>query len=61
MNPSSTRDGGLEVHQASSAVAYGGAEHPAEVIDLGAIGTRPCASDPRLRHMPSPSQPLLLG
>jgi hypothetical protein len=40
MRQSRTLDIGLNVHKDSIAVAYVAQEHGAEVIDLGAIGTR---------------------
>ena len=42
MNQSSTLYIGLDVHKDSIAVAYVAQEHGAEVIYLGAIGTRQC-------------------
>jgi hypothetical protein len=44
MYQSSTLYVGREVHKASMAVAYVAQEHHAEVISLGAIDPRPCAS-----------------
>jgi transposase len=50
---------GLDVHKDSIAVAYVAQEHGAEVIYLGAIGTRQCDLDPLLRQMPSKATHLL--
>jgi transposase len=49
----------MDVHQDAIAVAYVAQAHGAEVTDLGTIGTRPCASDHRIRKMPSTAQPLI--
>jgi len=49
----------MDCHQDSMAVADVTHEHHAEVISLGAIGTRPCDSDQRIRNMPSNSQQLV--
>jgi transposase len=43
----------MAVHKDSIAVAYVAQDHGAEVMDLGAIGTRQGALDPLLRQMPS--------
>jgi transposase len=50
----------MAVHQESSAVASSAQEHHAEVISLGAIGTRQCDIDHRLRKMPSKRNHLVL-
>ena len=47
------------VHKDSIAVAYVAQEHGAEVMDLGAIGTRPCDLDPLVRKLPSNAQHLI--
>ena len=38
---------GMDVHKDSSAVAYVAQAHGAEVMYLGAIGTRQCDTDPQ--------------
>jgi transposase len=45
--------GGLDVHQASIAVAYVAQDHGAEVISLGTIGTRQCDLDKVIRQLHS--------
>ena len=60
MHQSRTLYIGMEVHQASIAVASVAQEHPAAVSSLGAIGTRQGDIDPRIRTMPSKSHPLVL-
>ena len=57
MAPSRTRVMGMEVHQASLAVAYVAQEHGAAGMDLGAIGTRPWDLAPRIRQRPSTATP----
>ena len=57
MNPSSTLDLGLDVHQAAMAVAYIAQEHGAEVTSLGTIGTRHGDIDHLIRKLPSKGQP----
>jgi hypothetical protein len=59
MTPSTTLDGGLDVHQASIAVAYVAPEHSAEVTYLGAIGTRQGDIDQLIRKIPSKALPLV--
>jgi transposase len=59
MRQSSTLDIGLDGHNDSMAVASGAQEHGAEVIYLGAIGTRQCDIDPRIRKMPSKATHLI--
>jgi transposase len=59
MRQSSTLSIGLDVHKDSIAVAYVAQEHGAEVIDLGAIGTRRCDIDQRIRTMPSKAPHLI--
>src|SRR5215831_1980418 len=49
----------MDVHQESIAVAYVAQEPHAEVISLGALGTRQCDIDQLLRKMPSKSQHLV--
>jgi transposase len=49
----------MDVHKDSLAVAYVGQEHHAEVIYLGAIGTRQCDIDQLIRNMPSKSTQLV--
>ena len=46
MSPSSTLFIGMDVHKDSIAVAYVAQDHGAEVMYLGAIGTRQCDIDP---------------
>src|SRR5499427_495161 len=53
MPQSSTLYIGMDVHKESIAVAYVGQEHHAEVIYLGAIGTRQCDIDQLIRKMQS--------
>jgi hypothetical protein len=60
MRQSHTLDIGLAVHQDAMAVASVAQEHGAEVISLGAIGTRPCDLEHLLRTRPSKATPLLL-
>ena len=50
---------GLDVHKDSIAVAYIAQEHGAEVIYLGAIGTRPGDIDQLIRKMPSQAPHLI--
>ena len=58
MNQSSTLDVGMDVHQESIAVADVAEAHHAEVVYLGAIGTRQCEIDQLIRNMPSKSTQL---
>jgi transposase len=60
MRPSRTLDVGLEVHQASSAVAYVAPDHGAEVTDLGTLGTRQADMDHLGRTRQSTAQPLVV-
>ena len=59
MSHSSPRFSGMDVHQDSIAVAYVAQDHGAEVMDLGAIGTRPCDIEQLIRKMPSTAQHLI--
>jgi transposase len=59
MHQSSPLDIGLDVHQASIAVAYVAQEHHAAVVSLGTIGTRQCAIDQLIRKMQSTSKHLI--
>ena len=59
MSPSSTRFIGMDVHKDAIAVAYVAQDHGAEVMDLGAIGTRQCDIDPLVRKMPSKAKHLI--
>ena len=59
MSPFSTRFRGMDVHQDSSAVAYGAQAHGAEVTDLGAIGTGQGDLAPMIRKMPSQATHLI--
>jgi transposase len=49
----------MDVHKDSIAGAYVAQEPGAEVMDLGAIGTRPCDLDQLIRKMPSKATHLL--
>ena len=53
MPPSHRLDVGMDVHQASMAVAYVANEDGAEVVALGTIGTRPCDLDALIRTLHS--------
>jgi transposase len=59
MPHSRTRDGGLDVHKDSIAVAYVANDHDAEAISLGPLGPRPCAMDPLVRTRQAKAQPRL--
>ena len=59
MRQSSTLYVELDVHQDSIAVASVAQEHGAEVIYLGAIGTRQCDIDQLVRKMPSKAPHLI--
>jgi transposase len=59
MSQSSTLYVGLDVHKESIAVAYVAKDHDAEVIYLGAIGTRPCDIDQLVRKLQSKAQRLV--
>ena len=59
MPQSSTLYVGMDVHQESIAVASVAQAHGAEVVSFGTIGTRQCAIDQLLRHLPSKGQPLV--
>ena len=59
MRQSSTLYIGLDVHKDSIAVAYVAKEHGAEVIFLGAIGTRQGDIDQLIRKMPSKATHLI--
>jgi transposase len=59
MSHSSTRFSGMDVHKDSIAVAYVAPDHGAEVMYLGAIGTRQGDIDQRIRKMPSNAKPLI--
>jgi transposase len=51
---------GMDIHKDAIAVASSAQEYHAEVIYLGAMGTRPCDIDHRIRKMPSTSTQLVL-
>jgi len=51
MHPSRTLDLGLDVHKESLAAAYVAKAYDAEVISLGALGTRPCDIDQLIRKL----------
>ena len=53
MTPSRTLSMGVDVHKASRAVAYAAKDSGADVVSLGAIGTRQCDSDTLVRQLPS--------
>jgi riboflavin biosynthesis pyrimidine reductase len=55
----STRYLGVDVHTESIAVAYIANAHHAEVVYLGAIGTRQCDVDTLIRQLQSNSQELV--
>jgi transposase len=59
MRQSSTLYIGLDVHKESIAVAYVAKDHDAEVIYLGAIGTRQCDLDQLIRKRPSKANHLI--
>src|SRR5919201_5268618 len=59
MSPSSTLFIGMDVHKDSIAVAYVAQAHGAEVMYLGAIGTRQCDIDQLIRKMPSKAKHLI--
>src|SRR5918992_4577971 len=61
MHQSHTLDVGLDVHQASSAVASVANAYGAEVVLRGAIGTRQCDIDALIRTRHAKSQPLVLS
>jgi transposase len=60
MRQSSTLDVGLDVHKDAIAVAYIATEHDADVIDLGAIGTRHVDLDHLVRKLQSKAPHLVL-
>ena len=60
MPQSSTLDVGMDVHNDSIAVAYVAKAPSAEVVFLGAMGSRQCEIEPRIRKLPSQSQLLVL-
>jgi transposase len=59
MSLSSTRFIGMDVHKDSIAVAYVAQDHGAEVMYLGAIGTRQGDIDQMIRKMPSKATHLI--
>ncbi len=59
MSPSSTRFVGMDVHKDAIAVAYVAQDHGAEVMYLGAIGTRQCDIAQLIRKMQSKAQHLI--
>jgi transposase len=59
MPQSRTLSIGMDVHKESIAVASVAQEHHAEVISLGALGTRQCDIDQFIRNMPSKSKHLV--
>ena len=59
MHQSSTRYVGRDVHKESIAVAYVAEDHPAEVMYLGALGTRQSDIDTLVRKLQSNSPQLV--
>ena len=59
MSQSSTLFIGMDVHKDSIAVAYVAQDHGAEVMYLGAIGTRQCDIDQLVRKMQSKAKHLI--
>jgi transposase len=59
MPESTTLDVGMDVHNASIAVAYVASDHDAQVIDLGSIGTRQVDIDHLIRPRHSTAKPLV--
>ena len=59
MSQSRTLFVGMDVHKDSIAVAYVAQDHGAEVMYLGAIGTRQCDIDQLIRKMQSKAQHLI--
>jgi hypothetical protein len=53
MSQSSTLYVGMDVHKESMAVASVAQDHGAEVVSLGTVGPRQCASDKLLRQLRS--------
>jgi methylmalonyl-CoA mutase cobalamin-binding subunit len=60
MSQSRTLFLGMDVHKESIAVASVAQDHGAEITSLGAIGTRQCAMDQRIRKRPSQATHLLV-
>jgi transposase len=52
---------GLDVHKDSIAVAYAPEERAAEVVALGAIGTRQCDIDKLIRKLQAKGAPLVFA
>ena len=59
MRDARTRSVGLDVHQASIAVAHAREARDAEVVFVGRIGTRQRDSDQRIRTLTSNATPLV--
>ena len=59
MTQSRRLDGGLDGHQESIAVADVAQDHGAEVVALGAIGTRPCDLDTLMPQLHARATPLV--
>jgi transposase len=59
LRQSRTLDLGMDVHKASSAVAYVAKEHDADVIYLGTIGTRHVDLDQLIRKVQSRAKHLI--
>ena len=59
MSQSSTLFIGMDVHKDSIAVAYVAQDHGAEVMYLGAIGTRQCDLEQLLRKMQAKAKHLI--
>ena len=58
---SKTLSVGLDVHKDSMAVAYAAEDRGAEVVSLGAIGTRQSDSDTLIRRLESKGATLVFG
>jgi TPP-dependent trihydroxycyclohexane-1,2-dione (THcHDO) dehydratase len=61
MPQSSTLYVGMDGHKDSRAVASVAKDHDAEVVFLGAIGSRPCDIEQLIRKLQSKSQHLVFG
>ena len=59
MHQTSTLYVGMDVHKESIAVAYVAKDHDAEVVSLGAIGTRQCDLDTLIRKLQSKAKHLV--
>ena len=59
MSQSRTLSVGMDVHKATSAVAYVATDHDAEVVALGTVGTRQCDIDHLMRKLQAKATHLL--